>query len=318
MSENPQVNPSQVPGTAAPSRPRAGPSFFFPIILILIGVILLLNTTGMLPWLAWWRLWVLWPAFFILIGMDILLRRTPALLRLLAALVVVALLVGAAFTILRQPGTETSRPIHTVVALEDLRQGEVQLDLGAGQLTIEPLGDTPNWAEVDLSGTTREPIVTRLDSTARLEISQENWSSSWPNNGWQGEISWLVRLNPRVPVKLQVHVGVGDCTLNLGRLRLQELGVDNGVGNCTVTLPGSGESGTIPIAIKAGIGSLRVIVPEGVAAQIKLDPGLGSVSVDERRFRKAGEDVYRTADYEGAAYRLDVTIEIGIGSIEVR
>jgi hypothetical protein len=169
---------------------------------------------------------------------------------------------------------------------------------------------------VDLTGTTREPVVTRLNETARLEISQESGTVSWPNGGQ--EIQWVVRLNPRVPVNVSAHVGAGECTIDLGRISVQELVVDTGVGQCTVTLPGQGESGTIPVTIKAGIGSLHVIVPEGVAAQIKLDPGLGGVSVDESRFHKTGDNTYRTVDYEGAKYRLDVQVDVGIGSIEVR
>jgi len=307
MSENPQTTPEP-----RPSR-RPAPSFFFPILLVAAGVVLLLNTTGMLPRFAWWRLWVLWPALLIMIGVDILLRRAPALLRLLAALVVVVLLVGAAYLML-QPGHETARPIHTVVEPGRIETGDVEIDIGIGQLTIEPLGDTTNWAEVDLFGNSaQEPIVTQFNNTARLEITQKGWTG-----GWFEESRWTVLLNPRIPTTINAHVGVGQCTLDLTRLNLTRLELDTGVAECTVNLPAGGESGTIPIEIDGGVGALHILVPEGVAAQIRLDPGLGGTQVDTQRFPEAGEDFYRSADYETATYRLDVTVDLGVGSIEVR
>jgi len=295
----------------APAPRPSGPSFFFPLLLIAAGIVLLLYTMGMLPSFAWWRLWVLWPAILILIGLDVLLRRAPALLRLLAALVAVALLVGAAYLVVR-PGQESARPVQTTVARGDMRTGSVKIDLAAGQLSVEPLGDSPNWAEVDLAGPAQEPRVTRLDSTAALEIVQGGWSS-----GWQ-ESRWSVRLHPSVPAAVKVHVAVGKCVLNLTRLDVTALEVDTGVADCTVLLPAGGDVGAIPVEIDGGVGALHVVVPEGMAAQIHLDPGLGGVRVDTARFLKVNENLYRSADYEGASYRLDVDVNIGVGSIEVK
>jgi hypothetical protein len=312
MSDNLQPPPSQTSESQRPPAPRRpAPSFFFPLLLVVVGILLLLQTTGTLPWFAWWRLWVLWPALLILIGVDILLRRTPALLRLLAAIVVVAVLVGAAYLVL-QPGSELARPVHTVIEPGRIQAGDVAIDLGIGQLTIEPLGDTTNWAEVDLTGPVQEPIVSQLNDATRLQISQGTWST-----GWFEESRWDIRLNPRVPTAIKTHVGVGQCTLNLTRMNVTRLEVDTGIAQCTVNLP-AGESGTIPVTIDGGIGSLRVVVPEGVAAQIRLDPGLGGAQVDTQRFPEAGDDFYRSADYGTATYRLDVTVELGIGAIEIK
>jgi len=312
MSENPQA--AETPGTTPPPR-RAGPSFFFPLLLILVGVVLFLNTTNLLPWYVWWRLWVLWPAIFILIGIDILLRRAPALLRLLAAVVVVVLLVGAAFLLVRGVVPETPRTVQAQWPLAELRRGEVTLNLGAGQMTVEPLGDSANWAEVDLSGMTQEPRSRQEGGVGYLDISQESWGGPPPQ--WQGETRWQVRLNSRLPLNLEARMGAGDATLNLGRLNVTDLTLDMGVGQFRVTLPGGGEAGTVQVHVHAGVGSIHLVIPEGVAAQIDIDSGLGGADVDESRFHKTG-DVYRSANYEGAQYRLNVEVDVGIGSIEVK
>ncbi|MCL5996038.1 MAG: DUF5668 domain-containing protein, partial [Chloroflexi bacterium] len=58
-------------------------SLFWPIVLIGLGVVLLLNNTNVLPGNAWDWIWRLWPIVFIAWGLDGLLRRElvgPALM----------------------------------------------------------------------------------------------------------------------------------------------------------------------------------------------------------------------------------------------
>ncbi len=50
--------------------------FVWPIILILVGVIFLLNNLGLIDNVTWDSIWQLWPLIFIAIGLDGLLRRS--------------------------------------------------------------------------------------------------------------------------------------------------------------------------------------------------------------------------------------------------
>ena len=49
---------------------RKQKDFVGPIILIVLGVLLLLNTTGVVPWEAWESLWRFWPVLLILWGIS--------------------------------------------------------------------------------------------------------------------------------------------------------------------------------------------------------------------------------------------------------
>jgi len=55
-------------------RRKFGP-ILWPLLLIAIGVLLLLNTMGMLQRSVWEILWNLWPLFFIALGLDALFRK---------------------------------------------------------------------------------------------------------------------------------------------------------------------------------------------------------------------------------------------------
>ncbi len=59
-------------------KPRYRGSLFFPIILIVIGIVLLLNNLGKLSENAWDTFLLCWPFIFIVIGLDSLLHRDGA------------------------------------------------------------------------------------------------------------------------------------------------------------------------------------------------------------------------------------------------
>jgi hypothetical protein len=49
--------------------------FFWPVVLIALGIILLLNNINVLPGSAWEWVWRLWPVVFLAMGLDSILRR---------------------------------------------------------------------------------------------------------------------------------------------------------------------------------------------------------------------------------------------------
>jgi len=50
----------------------------FGVAILFAGIILLLNTLGVIPWEIWNYIWVFWPALLILAGVRILLGHAPA------------------------------------------------------------------------------------------------------------------------------------------------------------------------------------------------------------------------------------------------
>ncbi len=80
-----------------PRRPeRRPPSFFWPLIFIGAGVILLLANLGYLPWQSWNMLWRLWPLLLVALGIDLLIGRRSMLGAVLSALLILLLIAGVA------------------------------------------------------------------------------------------------------------------------------------------------------------------------------------------------------------------------------
>jgi len=124
----------------------------------------------------------------------------------------------------------------------------------------------------------------------------------------------MVELNASVPLALDVSIGAGEAILDLSRLWITDLNLDGGKGRVEVVFPG--DAGRTTADIEVGIGDVTLSIPEGVAARIEVDSGLGSIDVAER-FRKEG-DYYVSEGFELASNRLYLKINGGIGSIYVR
>ena len=83
-----------------------------------------------------------------------------------------------------------------------------------------------------------------------------------------------------------------------------------------VSLPAN--AGNTRVDIDSGASSLILHVPSGVAARIRVKSGIASINIDSNRFPRQEGGLYESADYASAANRADITIDTGVGSVEIK
>src|SRR5512137_1699193 len=104
----------------------------WPVMLIGAGVVLLLSNTGRLPWGVWQTLLSLWPVLLIAAGLDLLFGRRSTWGALLAALLALAVLVGALYVGLTQTKAETAYRAQSISQpLGGATTAEVTIGFGA-------------------------------------------------------------------------------------------------------------------------------------------------------------------------------------------
>lgn len=54
---------------------QSSATFFWPLLLIILGILFLLNNLELLPWSIWNNLWRFWPLLLVLFGLEILLGK---------------------------------------------------------------------------------------------------------------------------------------------------------------------------------------------------------------------------------------------------
>jgi len=302
-------------------KPR--PGLIGPLMLITVGVLLLLNQAGALPWRVWGILWRFWPVVLILIGLDILVKGSRSLLvYIISLLVAVAVLGGVVAYTIHQSRQDTStwQAISTDSLREgrqDADRGDVGLRFGAGTLAIGALSDSPSFVEGTIeygqySAKARKDFGLK---DGRASFSLEAQSPSLPGSipGLNIGDRWDLNFTRRIPLDMSVDAGVGKVEIDLSDMKVAEFNLKTGVGEVMVTVPAAGQTRA---SIDLGIGSITVLVPHGVAAEIDVSRALCTVRVD-KRFVRSG-DVYETSDYHTATNTIELEITCAIGTITVR
>lgn len=261
------------------SNPRRHTSYFFPLLLIALGVIWLLNNLGIILAINFTNLLMLWPLLLVVLGLELIFgRRYPWVSFVIAAIAVGAIvwsLVGGPSFASRDQGVK-----HQVFSAltENSESVDLYLDLGSASTTVFA-GINPKLvldADLDYIGEIRID-----DNQARQRVIRLDEFS--PANTWVFGSNlfetrhWKIGLNPKLPLTLDTNVGSGSTDLDLSVLNLSALKVDGGSGSFNVVLPEKSKAYTVDIA--GGSGSIQVDIPCKANVTLHLDGGSGSQTI---------------------------------------
>jgi hypothetical protein len=231
------------------------------------------------------------------------------------------LLIGAGVWIVtgfsRRPGSDAPRE-QASVPLDGAAEAAMTVRHGAGRLTIA----AGTAGDLLVSGSFGGGLATTKSMDGkrlRLEMGVRDRDIShyifgpW-HRGWAGALDWDFTVNPSIPMSLRLETGASESRLSLGDLQLKELVLKTGASSTTIDLPRA--AGHTLASIESGAASVRIRVPQGVAASISVKSALAGIHVDTARFPRSGSG-YVSADYDRAANKVEILIETGVGSVEV-
>lgn len=285
--------PYEIDGERPAREERRGtPGVVFPILLIGVGVVVLLDNLGVIN-ASWEVLLRFWPVVLIIIGLDIIFGRRSRFGSLMVALASV-IAIGSVLWISsssertealgireRVWGQETSGVIQE--PLGNVERLQVEIDLSISDLVIGAQTGKQYAAQGDyLTDSVVAPSV-QYDAqgdTGKLTITQPSGGLSFPF-GWNNQNRISVNLPAGVPIDLIVSNDMGALTLDLSKLSIRTLSVQNDMGQVTVTLPQSAEMDMVTVS--ADMGSVTVNVPDGAAINtrdLRVESGSGAVTVN--------------------------------------
>jgi hypothetical protein len=263
-------------------------NFFWGGILIVLGSLFLVDSLGIID-INFWH--IFWPLMLILFG--------------------VWLLIGYFFRGDPIEGEEASVPI------EGSLNAKVTFHHGAGQLRVSS-GAQPTELFSGTFGGGLNHKTSRDGETARVTLRVRDigfpivipWLSFGNNN-----MNWDVKFTKEIPLDLILKTGASDTHLDLRDLQVTSLRVETGASATQIELP-EVVSHT-KVVIKSGVASVKVNVPDKVAARIRVTGGLIDANVDRNRFPKTG-GYYVSPDYESAENKVDIRAEGGVGSVMIQ
>ncbi|HEX9897304.1 MAG TPA: DUF5668 domain-containing protein [Dehalococcoidales bacterium] len=291
--------------------------------ILFIGVVFLLQVTGVLEWQLWGTLWKFWPVLIIILGLSFLLPRRHGWLLALLTLAILGICLGiSAFQYL--PGRN-----HGSMALEQtftypivgVERVEARIDFAAGAMSLAELQSNERLlVEIDDQhedlGRPQERVVTmetdftRQDGTVTIDvypINQRFWED-WP-------ISWWLWFNRQIPIILDIRCDGSRVSLDLEDLDIEKLYLEMDVCSGWLMLPAS--AGETTIDIDMDVSNLEITVPEGVAVKIKTDVNLSMFSIDTERFPRQG-DYFISPGYDTATNRVEFNILCDVSRLVIK
>jgi hypothetical protein len=121
-------------------------------------------------------------------------------------------------------------------------------------------------------------------------------------------------LNENVAWKLDVDTGVVTGSLDMSNLKMESVDLDCGAANLKLVL--GDKCNSTDVKIDAGASSIEVAVPENAGVRVRMDGGLSNSNLRSLGWNKEGK-YYVSPNYESAASKIDVDIDMGVGNFKV-
>lgn len=321
-------------------------NYFWPIILIGAGVILLLRNLDLIPAFNIGLLFRLWPLILVVIGLDIIFgHKAPwvgGLLGLLAVGGIIAFLVLSPSIGVVSPAGTTTDVISEPVG--EASSAKYYLELSSDPVEVNALANSNDLIHGTIvhSGTLNFDVSGTTEKVVRL--SETHDSSEWLQwNFVFGEQKWDIGINPDVSTAMVVDGGSGSVDVDLNGIALTSLrasmgsgssqfylpssedaytaDIESGSGSVNISLPGKTD---IVLSLDSGSGSVNVSVPAGSGLRIEvMDSGSGSMNIPPRMEQTGGTassetGTWQTVGFNEAANKIIIKIlNRGSGSINI-
>ncbi len=306
------------------------------LVILALGIVLLLNTTGILDWGIWFQLLRFWPVILIAVGLSMILgRRAPVISALMTAALLIASVGGATYLLSREPPRDLEVQYYSA-SMNNTETLELNIDFAAGDLLVEPLGE-PEQAQMvsaglmsaDFANMNASVSENRTDELTQIDISVDtpgvridadegdwNLNISPLNIFWMddGLADWRIGVASGPIVRLNVQGGASDIDMRLSSLNVKSLTMDVGAADIDIELPEFTDQ--TDISISAGAADIDIVVPDGVSALITADTVVSSIDIDTVRFPMR-DGVYRSPGYDAAENRVEISIGAGASSISI-
>ncbi|MEA5077072.1 MAG: DUF5668 domain-containing protein [Anaerolineaceae bacterium] len=320
-------------------------SFFWPTLLIGVGLVWLLVNLGVIAPFNVSTILKLWPLLLIVLGMDILFAHRYAWIGSLLGLLTVAGVVGFLILAPRTGSLNNSAMLteQFTTPVGDAISADYNFETASEPVEIYSIGGATNLIDANLSHYGTIGFVVSGSTSKSIHLFENTDSSSWLNWNWTlNDSKWDIGLNSEIPASIVLDGGSGSINADLSELQLESLTADLGSGSANFTLPeskssilvnidsGSGavnlslpEKTNLTLRIQSGSGAVNVSLPADAAVQVEVrDSGSGSLHLPSSLNLTSGDSetgTWETKGYSASSVKILIQIlDQGSGSISIQ
>lgn len=283
-------------------------SFFWPAILILVGVVALLANTGQIPVDRLYNLVILWPLILVVLGLELIVRRSLRGVAgdVAAALIILLAIIGAVAYVAASPTATPGTSFDTSAEVGTLESAKLEIDAGAAQITVVGTSDLgSNLYHAHIGYTGQKPEVTLDRSSGELRISQRNrgFYDFLQNRNFTLDL----QLNPSIPWTITQNSGAATSAYKLANLHVSGLTLNTGASRDEITL--GAPSGIVPVQVNGGSLTVRIHRPADTQASISVSGGAIALVADGKTSHGIGDLNYESPRFASAAdgYKIEIS-----------
>ena len=255
-------------------------SFFWPILLIGAGILLLLRNLGFLQNFNFGFLLNLWPLLLVVIGLDLIFgRRFPwagAVIGLFTIGAVVALFYYAPALGINSPPAIKTELIST--PLGNTEKVEYHLYTSNEPVVIKALTDSTDLIDATLVHRDELNFTVEGDANKVVTLSESRSADNlFSIDLGQTGLKWEIGLHPDVPTSLNLEGGSGALDIDLTGMKLESFSALLGSGATTLTLPVSATA--YPVEVTSGSGGVTMTLPAATEVTLTLISGSGAINI---------------------------------------
>jgi hypothetical protein len=249
---------------------------------------------------------VLWPVLLVIFGVLLLLDNFLLLGDFnVAGLLPLLLVVAGAQILLRGDLLPESRTRSFGITRGSVEAGTLEISAGAIDVEVHPLTQ-PGRLIAGQFGAESRPRLTSEGSHATLRFYRAD--TPWYSFG-----DWQIGIARDLPWQVFASSHVGQLSVNLEGVIVQDVIVASGIGDihfvCPTELLGT-------IQIRSTLGTIHILTPVGVDAQIMTEAGLMcTVHHDATRYQLVEPNVYTSLEADDSTPLIEVRVSGGVGDI---
>ena len=281
-------------------------SFFWPLLLIVIGLIALLVQLNVISSDRLYRLADLWPLILIVIGLEIVSRRAFTGVAVdVATVLILAIAAGAtiAYVALGPAIPGGTQVLDTSGQVGNLKSATLKVDLGAATINVQDnfsLGPDLYRAHLEYSGP--KPEITLDPTTSELRISQDGGFGFFGNRRFILDL----QINQVVAWSFEINSGAATDTFKLSETSVRSIEINSGASREDITLGPA--IGMVPITINGGAVTARIHRPSATQVSARVSGGAVTLTGDGHRVGAIANARWQSDGYNGAtdAYQIQV------------
>ncbi len=303
------------------------------VILISIGVLLLLNTTGMVDFGFWGWIAKLWPVILIAIGIEKLFSSAQSSsLRNLAWLSPVIIVAVVAYSVVAGERDDNSNkwgsnwqwnwddnsnaPTSTHTWSEsfdsDAKRLDLNLEMSGGRLTVRGGTDSGNLVMARASSRGDKPSSTKSavgDGVYQVSIHQRDHSDHL------GRDQWIIKVTDSIPVDMKIEGGAARMRLDLSAVKIENLELDAGAADVDIVLGSMVPN--VKCDLECGAAALDITIPSVAGLRLYRDGVISRLSDNNLNLVDRGS-FSESEGYSDSQVKIEMRVTSALTSLRLR